>query len=250
MMERAYTTIPVGLIRVAIIGRKLNHLKVYTFLKCISSGQLSVKANSYKIWAKEIGINEKTLKKCIDWMLQNRWLSFNSKTQSLRVVSYRQLKRKYKKYFHTAIKFDRPDFKDFRGFCAAALIGFYRSSKKFTDKENKVSGVINGIPRMNTYALPKNYYDFPVRFFAKRLGLSVTTAENLKKEAQKFGFITVRKNCFYLEDFDGSKVSTGFLKHLGHNKKYFINSARGILIKGSDLIKINVHLKRKWWAID
>lgn len=249
-MASLYTTIPVGLIKVAIVNRKLNHLKIYVFLKCISSGHLSVKANSYKIWAKEIGIGEKTLKTCLDWMLKSRWLSFNSKLQSLRVVSYRQLKQKYKKYFHTAIKFDRPNFIDFRGFCAAALIGFYRNSKRFLDKKNKVSGTINGVPRKNTYALPKNYYDFPVRFFAKCLGVSVTTAENLKKEARKFGFITVMKNCFFLEDLDGNKVSTEFLKHLGHNKKYFIKSARGILIKGSDLIKINVHLKRKWWVID
>lgn len=250
MMKGAYTTIPIGLIKVAVVNRKLNHLKIYVFLKCISSGHLSVKANSYKIWAKEIGISEKTLKTCLDWMLKNRWLSFNSKIQSLRVVSYRQLKQKYKKYFHTAIKFDRSNFIDFRGFCAAALIGFYRNSKRFLDKKNKVSGTNNGVPRKNTYALPKNYYDFPVRFFAKCLGVSVTTAENLKKEAQKFGFISIIKNCFYLEDSDGNKVSTEFMKYWGHNKKYYIKSARGILVKGADLIKINVHLKRKWWAID
>lgn len=248
-MKEAYTTIPIGLIKVAVVNRKLNHLKIYVFLKCISSGHLSVKANSYKIWAKEIGVSEKTLKTCLDWMLKNRWLSFNSKIQSLRVVSYRQLKQKYKKYFHTAIKFDRSNFIDFRGFCAAALIGFYRNSKKFTDRKNKVSGVINGIPSMNT-SYPKKYYDLPVRYFAECLGLSVTTAENLKKEALKFGFITVKKNCFYLEDFEGNKVSTEVLKYFGHNKKYFINSARGILIKGSDLIKINAHLKRKFKKID
>ena len=113
MMKGTYTTIPIGLIQYALVRRKLNHLKIYTFLKCISSGHLSVKANSYKIWAQEIGISEKTLKTCLDWMLKNRWLSFNSKTQSLRVVSYKQLKRKYKTRFHTALKFDRPDFKDF-----------------------------------------------------------------------------------------------------------------------------------------
>ena len=245
-MKGAYTTIPVGLINVAIVNRKLNHLKIYIFLKCISSGHLSVKAHSYKMWAEEIGINEKTFKTCLDWMLENRWLSFNSKIQSLRVVSYQQLRRKYKKGFHTAIKFDRPNFIDFRGFCAAALIGYYRNSKRFLVKKNKVSGIINGVPRKNTYALPKKYYDFPVRFFAKCLGVSVTTAENLKKEAQKLGFISIRKNFFYLEDFHGNKVDTEFLKHLGHNKKYYIKSARGILIKGADLIKINVYLKRKW----
>ena len=183
-------------------------------------------------------------------MLKNRWLSFNSKTQSLRVVSYKQLKRKYKTRFHTALKFDRPDFKDFRGLCAAALIGFYRNSKKFFDKKNKVSGIINGIPRKNTYALPKNYYDFPVRYFAMCLGVSVTTAENLKKEALKFGFVTVKKNHFFLEGSKGEKISPEFMKYFDVNKKYFIKSAKGILVKGSDLIKINVHLKRKWWGID
>lgn len=249
MMERAYTTIPIGLIQFAITKRKLNHLKIYIFLKCISSGQLSVKDDSYKVWAKEIGINVKTFKSCLDWMLRNRWLSFNSKRQSLRVVSYVQLKRQYRLNSQTALKFDRDDFKDFRGLCAAALIGFYRNSKKFTDRKNKVSGVINGIPRMNT-SYPKNYYDLPVRYFAECLGVSVTTAENLKKEAQKFGFITVRKNWFYLEDVKGNKISTEALKYFGHNKKYFINSARGILIKGSDLIKINIHLKRKFKKID
>lgn len=250
MMKGAYTTIPIGLIQYALVRRKLNHLKVYTFLKCISSGHLSVKANSYKIWAKEIGISEKTLKTCLDWMLKNRWLSFNSKKQSLRVVGYRQLKRKYKTRFHTALKFDRPNFKDFRGLCAAALIGFYRNSKKFFDKKNKVSGLINGTPRKNTYALPKNYYDLPVRYFAECLGVSATTAENLKKEALKFGFITVKKNHFYMEDFKGNKISTAFMEYFDVNKKYFIKSAKGILVKGSDLIKINVHLKRKWWGID
>lgn len=250
MMKGAYTTIPIGLIRVAIVNRKLNHLKVYTFLKCISSGHLSLKANSYRIWAKEIGISEKTLKTCLDWMLKNRWLSFNSKIQSLRVVSYRQLKQKYKKYFHTAIKFDRSNFIDFRGFCAAALIGFYRNSKKFLDKRNKVSGIINGIPRKNTYALPKAYYDFPVRYFAKCLGVSVTSAENLKKEAMKYGFIIVKKNHFYFEDDKGDKISSDFMKHIAFKKEYFIKSARGILVKGSDLIKINAHLKRKWWGLD
>ncbi len=183
-------------------------------------------------------------------MLRKRWLSFNSKKQSLRVVSYVQLKRQYRLSSQTALKFDRNDFKDFRGLCAAALIGFYRNSKKFTDKKNKVSGVINGIPSMNTYAYPKNFYDLPVRYFAKCLGVSVTTAENLKKEALKNNFISIKKNHFYLEDDRGNKVSAEFMKHISFNKQYCIKSARGILIKGSDLIKINVHLKRKFKKID
>lgn len=250
-MEKAYTTIPIGLIQFAVTRRKLNHLKIYIFLKCISSSHLSVKDDSYKVWAKEIGINVKTFKSCLDWMLKKRWLSFNSKRQSLRVVSYVQLKRQYKLNSQTSLKFDRDNFKDFRGLCAAALIGFYRNSKKFTDKKNKVSGVINGIPSMNT-SYPKNYYDLPVRYFAECLGVSVTTAENLKKEALKYGFISVKKNYYYAEDFKGKKIPTEFIKYNVEklDKGHYFISARGILIKGADLIKINIHLKRKFKKID
>ena len=93
-MEKAYTTIPIGVIERAIVGRKLNHLKIYIYLKCISSGHLHINLESKKVWAKEIGITTKTLENCLQWLLKNRWLSLNSKRSSLRVVSYKQLKRK------------------------------------------------------------------------------------------------------------------------------------------------------------
>lgn len=47
-MEKAYTTIPIGVIEEAIVGRKLNHLKVYIYLKCISSGHLRINSESKK----------------------------------------------------------------------------------------------------------------------------------------------------------------------------------------------------------
>jgi hypothetical protein len=247
-MEKAYTTIPIGVIERAIVGRKLNHLKIYIYLKCISSGHLHINSESKKAWAKEIGITTKTLENCLQWLLKNRWLSLNSKRSSLRVVSYKQLKRKYKYKFQTGVIFDRENFNDFRAFCNGALIMFCINYKKFLDKEKRVPIANNGVISMSTRSYPKTYYGLPVRFLAKFYKVSTTTAYNMKTDAEKAGFIKVKNGeTVYPTCPNGQPITREAIKYLypEYDKSHIVITGKGVGIKTADLIKGNIHLKRK-----
>jgi hypothetical protein len=96
---------------------------------------------------------------------------------------------------------------------------------------------------------PKGYSTLPIRYFAKCLGISESSANNYKKLAQSSGWIIVKRQITIIKDLKGKPLN----KDLLFFAKSVINEDAGKLRVGSkflkkvdcDLIKSNVICARK-----
>ena len=95
-MKATYTSIPVDLCQYALINNRVNHLKLFLYLKTTSSGHISMKNyNLYSAWASDLELSERTIRNLFKWLIKNKWLTVNSKRVSYRIISYKQLNRKF-----------------------------------------------------------------------------------------------------------------------------------------------------------
>jgi hypothetical protein len=206
-MRSVYTTIPVALCEYAVVNRKVNYLKLYVYLKHISSGHIRFHSCLYEVWATDLKISAKTVKKYIDWLIVNKWITVNSKRGSYRIISYKQLCKKLKLKNRKAVKYDENNFIKFRGFCCGAVITYYMRKKNFSDRKRKWPE-----PQMDGFSMshsrdPKGFYNLPIRYLCKCLGVSVSTANKYKQAAVEAGYLIIKRNIKALCDDKGKKIS-------------------------------------------
>ena len=87
-----------------------------------------------------------------------------------------------------------------------------------------------------------------MRFLAKFYKVSTTTAHNMKTDAEKAGFIKVKNGeTVYLTCPNGQPITREVVKYLylEYDKSHIVITGKGVGIKTADLIKGNIHLKRK-----
>lgn len=250
-MVNYYTSIPVDLCQYALVNRKVNQTKLYILLKLKSSGYISYNKNIYehiKDWAKELDLNHKTVRGCFEWLLKQKWVTINGISKSIHIIGYKKLYYKLNFETSTAIKYDTDNFLDFKAYCCAAVIIYYRNRKRYFDKQS-----VAKMERANTNCRIsfKDYYDMSSGYLAKCLKVSKTTAFNFKLIAIKLGLIEKKKNLVFMTDckgkpltiehFDAIKYTfkdNPFSRRIRKGKKY-------LKIVEADLIKSNVHLKKK-----
>lgn len=209
-MKPIYTTIPVELCQYALMNRKTNHLLIYVYLKHISSGHISYNSSLYKVWSVDLEITEKTIRSCVKWLIKKKWITVNNKNKSLRIIGYKQLCRKLKFKSQSAVRYEPEDFLKFTNFCCASVVIYYLQKKRFIDRK-RWSGSKMEDSSMSHYFCPKSYFTLPISCLAKCLGVSISTANNYKKRAEKAGFITVKKNQPYFYDQKGNKLTNRYL---------------------------------------
>ena len=101
-----YTNIPATLCEYALVNRKINQLKLYIYLKVNCSGEISYNYKSYSKWSKELEISSKTTKSSLAWLIENKWVTVNSKKETLKIISYRKLSKKLGLKFKTGYLFE------------------------------------------------------------------------------------------------------------------------------------------------
>jgi hypothetical protein len=206
-MKSVYTTIPAVLCEYAVVNRKISHLKLYVYLKHISSGHIRFESRLYAVWATDLQVSTRTVTNGIEWLKKNKWITVNNKSCSLRIIGYGQLCRKLKLNNSKAVKYDEDDFSKFRGFCCGAIITYYMRRKIFSDRKSKWPG-----PQMDGSSTshsrgPKGYYNLPVRYLSKCLGVSAATANKYKLAAIEAGYIIIKRNIKALCDNSGKKIT-------------------------------------------
>ncbi|MDH7448405.1 hypothetical protein [Aquimarina sp. 2201CG14-23] len=247
-MKELYTSIPVGLCQYCICNRKINHLKVYLYFKFTSSGHVKY-INSHLENTKEIAehlqLNEKTVKNCLTWLIQNEWITTYSNIKSLRVISYRKLCDIYDIKTTCAVIYENETFEDLRNFCCAVLIIYYRNYKRWCDRKSVPK---KGGARLRTNKKSKGYYPLPCLYLAKCLNVSKKTAHKYKRAAMEYGHIEVRKNLKILT-INGMPLTN---EHKG-SLKFITGISLGRVRTGNkflkyvdaDLIKSNLYMKKK-----
>lgn len=247
-MKKIYTSIPVDLCQYCICNRKINHLKVYLYLKFTSSGHVKYLNNHLDI-AKNIAeylqLNQKTVKSCLNWLILNGWITTYSNIKSLRIVSYSNLRGVIGIKTSRAVIYENETFKDLRNFCCAVLVIYYRNYKRWCDRRSVLK---KGDARLHTNRKPKGYYPLPCLYLAKCLNVSKKTAFKYKKEAMKYGHIEVKKK-FTPVIINGVQLTNEHRDSL----KFISDINLGRVRKGkkylkyidADLIKSNLYMKRK-----
>ncbi|SDF29352.1 hypothetical protein [Epilithonimonas hungarica] len=232
-MKLIYTTIPVEVCQYALVNRKVNHLLIYVYLKHISSGHIKYDSSLYGAWAVDLGLNGKTVRSCVKWLIKKKWITVNNKIQSLRIIGYKQLCKKLKFKSQSAVRYEPEDFLNFKDFCCASVVIYYLLKKRFVDRK-RWSGSKMGDSSTSHYSYPKGYYTLPVSYLAKCLGVSFSTANNYKKRAEKASLITVKKNQPYFYDEKGNKLTN---RHLMIYRYQYPEENIGRLRKGKKYLK-------------
>ncbi|KGL61916.1 hypothetical protein [Polaribacter sp. Hel1_85] len=249
-MVNYYTTIPAELCEYALINRKVNHTKLYLLLKLKSSGHIKYELDVFecaKDWADELQLNYKTVLNCFKWLIREKWITINSISKAIHIKGYPKLFTKLNFKSKTAIIYEPESFSDFKAFCCAVVIIFYRNRKRYFQKQS-VANMERATTNCKTY--PKGFYTISCNYLAECLGVSKKTAYNYKNEAHKIGFITKKKNLVFITNDKGERLTNAHF----HSYKFYKGRSiarrirRGkkyLKIVEADLIKSNIHLKKK-----
>ena len=248
-MRPIYTTIPVMLCQYALIHGKVNHLKLYIYFKHISSGYVSSNPNQLDAWATDIGKSKRWVQTALKWLIKNKWITVDSKRQVYRVSSYRELCYKLDLLPHSSIIFEDDDYGSFRNFCCAVVVIYYLKLKIRTDKKNQsVSNLVDPVEKSWNFYF-KGFHSMPISYLAKRLGVSNSTANNIKQSALKTKLVTCKSNIPFILNVSGERIGVEHLQSLKNSCPEISGRLRtnGIHIKivESDMFMALISTKRK-----
>lgn len=246
-MNSFYTTIPIALCKYAIKNRKVNHLKLYIYFKLTSSGHIKYSSHSISAWATDIEMSERWIKDAIKWLVEKGWITVNSKRKSYRIISYMQLCNKLKLDKNSAVKFENDDFSNFRQFLSAALITKCLKVKRIINR-NKPSGFILTDSSKYEFFYSKSFHPLPISYIAKQLGVTMSTANNIKRWAIESKTVFKMKNIPYLLDGNGEKLGMEHWSGIVANNPMIAGRLRRgkfIRIVEADLLETYVSTKRK-----
>lgn len=246
-MKPIYTTIPVDLCEYALVSRKINHLLLFVYLKHISSGHVRFDTSLYKHWATDLGVSEKTIRSCIKWLIKKRWITVNNKRGTLRIISYKQLKRKLGLKGKSAIIYEPDDFSGFSKFCCGVAVTKNFRLIRWMNRKRSVSKMADTSTSRSKSS--KGFQPIPLKRLAKSLKVSSSTANNYKNKAKEAGFIETKRQVTTLTDTNEGKI----LKENLYVCKYVLGNVAGRLRSGTkflkiveaDLIRSNMKFKKK-----
>lgn len=252
-MKQIYTTIPVGLCEYALVNRKVNHLKLYLYLKHTSNGYVPHDPSLFKYWSVDIGCSIRWIYEGLQWLIKNEWITVNSKRNSLHIIGYKQLCQKLDIQGNIACLYEHEAFSFFKEFCSAALITYYSKRKAWMNKKRRPASKMGDATTSRNFC-SKGYYTLPIRYLSKCINVSDTTANNYKRQAVKTGLIEVRKQIVYLTDNEGKKLSKDkisiYRQVEAANCGRLRSGTKYLKIVESDLIKSMIVMKRKRFKHD
>jgi len=252
-MKPIYTTIPVGLCEYALKNTRVNHLKLYVYLKHISDGYVPYDPSLFKLWDTDIGRSKRWIYEGLNWLIKNKWITVNSKRNSLHIVSYEIICKRLDVFHKVAALYEPDDFKSLDAFCAATAIVFYMRRKAWMDKKRRPVSKM-GDTNTNRKSYPKGFYTLPVRYFSKCLNVSDSTANNFKQKAIKGKLIEVQRQIITQTDDKGEKLSKDkilvYREVDAPNNGSLRRGTKHLKAVEADLIKSHLIIKRKRFKHD
>jgi hypothetical protein len=181
--------VPVSLLIYSLQYKKISPLKLFLYLKQISSGHFHLcKESIEQVCTGLKWKSTKTFSNNIHWLVKHRWITVNNKTQSYRTISYRQLQKLLKLKIRTGVIMEREDFTYFRPFIYASVITWSMKRKKRTDKKSERKE-----GRSSKSFHPPKPYTLPNRYLAKILQLDSSTISRYKSHAAEAGYLIIHK---------------------------------------------------------
>jgi hypothetical protein len=181
-------SVPVSIILHTLRVKKVNKLKLYLYLKAISSGQIKLSDEVQKSVCVALEWKDKrTFKSNLSWLLKHHWATYNSKTHSLRIISFRQLNKQIHGSVRTGVRMNMTDFKYFRHFIYATAISWSQIAIKGAEKRR--SKCKRGRSKKSH---PYSHFSkMPLDYLAKIVKLNKSTISKNKKAAALDEYIKI-----------------------------------------------------------
>lgn len=188
--------IPIELCFDALSKRRVRSLQVYVYLKLKCSGKIKIDQQLLKIIANDLGLKSiKTIKTIVADLIDAQWISKSNKSGYYFVKSFERIRKLHNFRRRAGAEFSINDIKNFKAFLIAAIISnlIYAQKRRLEAVERSKGG-------SKTSAFKLSFF-YPVANVAlsKILGISVSTAFEWKRLAEKKGYIKIRNNSRIIE---------------------------------------------------
>ena len=228
--------LPITLIAYALSEKVVNQLKIYLYLKEKCSGHFLLNEQNIKHACEFLVLkSEKTFHKNLNWLIRNKWVAFNSKTNSCRIISFARLCHKLAIKTKTGVHFEIDDFKSFRPFLYAAIFAWTIRRKDWHERQP-----VRKKGRTNK-SMSKPKCQMPNRYLAKILSLDHSTISRYKLAASTAGYISVQHR---FEDTELPEMMLySFQKYQPEDAHLLVIHQGTVQRQQPDEIKHSIHLK-------
>ncbi len=194
-MSLKLLNIPVSICIYADQKKCIGQLQLFCWLKsncnhrfCVTN-QLLFKAIT------DLDITKQTFNARMNWLLTHKWVSFNSKKQSWHLNSFNIIHRKTNLEIRKGVLWDNADFRRFKPFVYATILGYYAKRKDYIDNQKiRLKHGRNQV-RMNKarplLSLVSRSFNLPLNYISKAINTPKSTIQKMKLLAAKHSFINI-----------------------------------------------------------
>ncbi len=212
-MRQNYLNIPVSLCVFSIQQGCIREFQLFVWLKINCNHRFTVSNQLMFKSIREIGDTKQTIQKRLQWLLDRKWISYNSKTGIYHLNSFRIIHRKTNSSVSKGVLWENYDIQKFKAFVCAGVIGYYAKRKHYNDtheirlrdKGQKQVRVKKARPKKS---LAPVSFSLPITYLSKAIGVPESTIRNMKLIASQNLFIEVENN------FANSNLSVSELHNL------------------------------------
>lgn len=184
--------IPVDLCKYVIRHNLYSAFQLYMLLKSECNGTIRIANSDMVRYAKLLCFkSHKTIKNNLVKLLKLNWVGYHQESELYFVRGFQKIMFLHDLSSTARVEFDFENIEHVKAFIAATAISYlvnYQRGKKWAAELKK------GGSRHTAHFSSKGYYPVANLALAKILGISLSTAFQLKKLAAKNGFIKIKKS--------------------------------------------------------
>ncbi|WP_163324349.1 hypothetical protein [Draconibacterium mangrovi] len=241
-MNQNFLIIPITLCEYAVREKRKNELQLLCWLKVQCSGNFMLTNNLKNRVYNQLKITLATFKSRLAWLLEKSWVEYNEETKRYWICSFTIITKMMDGYTSKAVIWDYNEFDTFKAFVDATMITFIAKRKYFYDKQGYRCNLEYNRYKLYRKRTKPQFYPLPVSYLSKALGISDSSASNMKKNASNAQFIIVKKN---IKKLDISVNEYKFLKDCHPEGKRYLKRGNVIYEQLPDSIQSYLVFKIK-----
>jgi len=249
-VKKSFFNIPVSVCIYSVQQNCVDEFQLFCWLKLNCNHRFRITDQIRFDAINSMGITRQTLNIRMKWLLGHKWISFNSKTSTYHLNSFRVIHRKTALPITKGVLWENYDIKKFKAFIWAGIIGYFAKRKHFidqngfrlTDKSKPRVRVNKAHPIKSPGSCP---FNLPLSWLAKAINKPKSTIQKMKALASHHSFIEVENN------FADTNISVKQAQRLRsfeasspEIKKFVLRSGR-VCEQLPDKISLNVNFRTK-----
>ena len=231
-----YINIPVELCEYAIRIEFYRPMQLYIYLKTSCGGKVKKRDMDLQSIGEAIGLtSERAVKNNLKILLEHNWLGYNKRSKIYFIRGFEKIGKFCGIQSTTAAEFDSREIGKLKAFMAAAKIGYLINCQKRNERVIELKcGGSNHVTRKSS-----GFYPVANEALAKILGISISTAYELKQMAKNAGYIEIRKTFIKTGlQADHAAIMKECIPE--HAKKIIVRD-NALLLQGKDMVRCKIH---------